>query len=162
MDKNTRGPKPQTHCKFGHELTDDNVVQMYAKNGTKNGRRCKKCIAEDQKAYREANPERMYRHRATHQLRRRYGIQSLEERDAILAAQGGKCKACGRSDCHWGKGFQNTWHIDHDHNNPEPNYRGILCATCNLWIGQMRDDPTLLDRLSAYLRNSQVDNVQVT
>jgi recombination endonuclease VII len=152
--KNKRGPKPHTHCKFGHELTPENTVQVYAKNGTKNGRRCKQCIAEDQKAYREANPDRMYRHRIVHQMRTRYGINSLEERDAILAAQGGACAICGTTDCSWRKGFQKAWHIDHKHDGTA-NHRGIICSGCNHTIGRANDNPELLDKMAAYLRSFQ-------
>jgi hypothetical protein len=125
----------KTHCVNGHEMTAENTVQRY-RNGWKDGRKCIACRHVEQAEYRQRNPTMMYRTRIESQMRSRYGIQSLAERDAILAAQGGACAICRRTDCHWGKGFMNTWHIDHDPAKPG-TYRGILCAFCNTALGRL-------------------------
>jgi len=31
--------------------------------------------------------------------------------------------------------------------------RGLLCNSCNLVLGYVKDDPVVLDRLAAYLRH---------
>jgi Recombination endonuclease VII len=68
---------------------------------------------------------------------------------AMLAAQGGRCKLCGRDDCHWGKGFQNVWHVDHVHGTKI--VRGILCAACNMLVGQIEKNLTLSLEAIKYL-----------
>ena len=59
--------KRRTHCKNGHELTDENTYQVFHKNGTKNGRRCRLCTKTDKakeykarkaREYYAANPEK--------------------------------------------------------------------------------------------------------
>ena len=151
-NKYNGGPIKKNVCKYGHSLTD--AVQRYAKNGTKNGRRCTTCRKYQQKVYRENYPEIMYKGRTNFQLRSRYGIESLEERDKILKLQENKCAICGTLDCTWGKGFEKTWHIDHRHNNI-PNHRGILCGRCNLLIGRANDDPALLRKMADYIESYQ-------
>lgn len=42
---------------------------------------------------------------------------------------------------------------DHDHATGKP--RGILCRTCNLALGNMRDKPELLRAAAAYLERSK-------
>lgn len=103
-----------------------------------------------QKRYRDTHPETMYKSRTGHQNRQRYGIQSLEERDAILASQGNACAICSRTDCTWGKGFTGRWHIDHDHDKPG-THRGIICSECNHTLGRLRDDPAFIQKFIDYL-----------
>jgi hypothetical protein len=86
-------------------------------------------------------------------LGRLYGI-TLEDFDAMLAAQGGCCIICNTADPHGG------WAIDHDHSCC-PNIkrlggcgnctRGILCSRCNLMLGNARDNSETLMAGAAYL-----------
>lgn len=41
---------------------------------------------------------------------------------------------------------------DHDHENGEP--RGVLCRTCNIAIGYMKDSPERLESAARYLREA--------
>lgn len=63
---------------------------------------------------------------------KRYGITPAQAEE-LLAAQGGKCACCDRSDPKHAKG----WFIDHDHDTNK--VRGILCAWCNARIGMLGD-----------------------
>jgi hypothetical protein len=75
-----------------------------------------------------------------------YGI-TVDEFDAMLAAQRGRCAICSspepRSNC-W-------WHIDHDHDTG--HVRGLLCGPCNQGIGSLGDDPDRLRLAIAYLED---------
>jgi hypothetical protein len=135
----------KTHCKHGHEFTDENT---YMHDGE---RHCRVCRRECSKDFAKLDPYgSAYRSRIKSQMRSRYGINSIEERDAILAAQGGGCAVCHRTDCTWGKGFNNTWHIDHDHSKPK-THRGILCGYCNLALGRLEPHfQTVLTYLNQY------------
>jgi hypothetical protein len=73
-----------------------------------------------------------------------YGI-SLEEFDALVTAQEGRCAIC-RTDTPGGKG---SWHVDHDH--ATNRIRGLLCHPCNLMLGHAQDDPARLRAAAAYL-----------
>lgn len=96
------------------------------------------------KAYWQSNP------RARKQQRiRKYGL-TLKEYDALLAAQGGKCAICRRSD------FPGPTHfpfIDHCHSTGR--VRGILCANCNHGLGKFKDDPDILIEAYEYIVTSR-------
>ena len=84
---------------------------------------------------------------------RRYGI-TLEQRDALLAAQGGTCALCPAEIGFSGRGFdRSTAHIDHDHATGK--VRGILCASCNTALGRLGDSVESLERAVKYLRGDQ-------
>jgi hypothetical protein len=139
---------------------------FYANKGGRDGRRpeCKTCHLAVRKAKYDANPrpyiervlkwqrenrdaylakQREYKEsgrkaisdRKSH-LKRKYGL-TLEEFDALLAAQGGGCAICGKPD---------PDNVDHDHITGR--VRGILCWNCNVGVGQFEDSE---DRLAAAL-----------
>jgi len=64
-------------------------------------------------------------------LKRRYGI-TVEQRDEMLSAQGGKCALCARvlvPQTHIGpRNIRTEPCVDH---SPEGKVRGILCHACN-------------------------------
>jgi hypothetical protein len=97
-------------------------------------------VAESRRKYRAAHP----RKQANDNLLRRYGI-TIEDRDRMLASQGGCCAACGTP--------VNTslkeWSVDHDH--VTHRVRGILCHHCNVALGMVYDDIEILKFLIEYL-----------
>ncbi len=68
------------------------------------------------------------------------------EVDAMLRDQQGRCAIC-RTDR---PGAADEWCIDHDH--VTGHVRGLLCGSCNLAIGLLKDDPTVLDTAANYIR----------
>lgn len=58
-----------------------------------------------------------------------------------------RCDVCGTTDLP-ANHFQH--HVDHNHETGE--LRGTLCLRCNVAIGAAGDNPLLLERLAAYLR----------
>jgi len=69
----------------------------------------------------------------------RYGID-LDEMDALVRAQGGKCPLCLRAE---------PKHIDHCHSTGK--VRGVLCFNCNGGLGRFEDDPDVMLRAIDYL-----------
>ena len=84
------------------------------------------------------------------QLLKKYGI-TVEQYDALLAAQGGHCALCPATEPGAGR---KRWNIDHDHVTGK--VRGLLCHFCNLLLGHAHDDPELLERAAVYLRASNL------
>lgn len=109
----------KTHCPKGHEYTLENTSL------TKAGSRvCRECNRINLRI----------------QNKKRYGI-SIEEYDAMLFLQEGKCAICKRV-------FNNEVkapHIDHDHmccpgeRSCGKCVRGLLCGKCNSAIGLLED-----------------------
>lgn len=81
-------------------------------------------------------------------LRFRYGI-TLEERDKLLANQGGVCPGCGSRTSGW----KGDWHVDHSYTTGR--VRGILCHSCNTILGRAHDSPNTLRNLIDYLEKQQ-------
>lgn len=106
--------------------------------------------AELAKAYRVRNKDKIkirkaaewrrfkgYKRKCT--LKKLYGI-SVEQFDAMLAAQGGLCAICRTRPA-----------TDTDHSHVSGMVRGILCTRCNLGIGQFAEDPMILKNAIDYL-----------
>lgn len=72
-----------------------------------------------------------------------------EERDQLLEQQNGVCGACGTSE----SGSVKGWHIDHSHVTGV--VRSILCATCNIALGQVNDSQERLYLLIEYLKRHE-------
>lgn len=84
-------------------------------------------------------------------LKRGYGIDAAHYY-RVLEAQQHRCAVCGceASDPARNKG-KKRFNIDHDHTTGQ--VRGLLCSTCNVAIGHLRDSATLLRRAAAYLES---------
>lgn len=140
--------------------------------GGKPTNRCKGCKNAYSKRWREQNvdrtaeytrrrssdPEHLGRKRAymrqryhgmpqserrDRELRRNYGI-SLAEYDEMARQQNGACAICGDAPTDDG-----VLSVDHCHDTSV--VRGLLCPTCNLAIGYMKDSPDNLLAAAAYL-----------
>lgn len=92
---------------------------------------------------------------------KRHGITPDDYR-AMVALQENRCAICGDDQT------DKRLHIDHDHSccsmvNKEQRscgkcIRGLLCGSCNIALGNFRDDPELLDRAAKYLRSWREGN----
>ncbi len=79
-------------------------------------------------------------------LRRKYGI-GVEEYEALARAQGGVCAICNEFTP---TVTHPTLVVDHDHETGA--VRGLLCHSCNVAIGHMRESVEMLQRAIAYLQ----------
>lgn len=128
------GVSPKSHCKHGHDLSSVGVQQYKGVN--KNGRRCMTCAND--------------RH-----IKRRYGLNSIKERNKLLESQGNKCAICETTDARWGQQTGGLiWAVDHKHDGT-CNYRSILCSRCNLALGLLHEDVELMYKFIDYVRQGQ-------
>lgn len=90
------------------------------------------------------NPEAV-RAKARKKYRKKaYGI-SDELWELLLLHSCGRCASCGDQ-------FENTpyaCHIDHDHTTGQ--VRELLCHSCNVALGMLRDDPRRISQLLKYI-----------
>jgi hypothetical protein len=93
-----------------------------------------------QQRYRDKHPGRIEDYR----LRKTYGI-SLAQFNEMVDGQGGRCAICGIRPV--------RLHIDHDHVGGA--IRGLLCINCNMALGLLRDDQSVLLEAVSYLRRGK-------
>ena len=76
-------------------------------------------------------------------LKRRFG-SSLQEYKSLLSKQEGKCAICGKLN-----ESIKSLHLDHCHKSG--NIRGLLCANCNIGLGNFFDNRAFLFQAIEYL-----------
>lgn len=87
--------------------------------------------------------------RKDYNLRKRYGV-TLEQFNAILAAQGNVCAVC--------KEGNKVFCLDHNHKTLK--VRGILCLACNLRVvGGARDQDWKIVNAALYVTDPPADLV---
>ena len=118
----------------------------------------KKRAAEQQAAWNKAHPEngraaqRRYRERYPERVTKRKAMFGVSESEfsSKLTCQGNRCAICGTDNL----GSDRGWNFDHDHSKApkdKSGHRGILCRSCNLMLGNAKDDPIILKAAIEYL-----------
>ena len=129
--------------KQGHGIWCKDCVTSYRKQHYLDN---KSKINAQSKAYHESHKEET----SARGKRRRFTQYGLTKEDfvSLLETQNYKCAVCEDGLSLEGK----STHIDHNHKTGE--VRGILCPSCNLGIGKLKDNPDILDAAAAYLRKN--------
>lgn len=81
----------------------------------------------------------------TRNLRDQYEI-TPEQWDQLFKSQGGKCASCGDVPPEDAK---RRFHVDHNHDTG--SVRGILCHSCNVALGHLKESHSRIRSLLAYL-----------
>jgi hypothetical protein len=79
----------------------------------------------------------------------KYGL-SIEDHTRMLQEQNYCCAACGVKFSSEGGKKGTVACVDHDHTTDD--VRELLCASCNLILGQSNDEVSRLEKLIAYLK----------
>lgn len=111
---------------------------------------------KDADLYRPACKECSNQIRAERQLEtivKSHGI-SVEQFEAMLARQGGVCAICKRPQT-----VKRRRRLSIDHCHKTGVIRGLLCDQCNTGIGNLREDPAVLQAAIEYLRKMGVHHV---
>ena len=119
----------------GRHKPDEDFPRNRA-NRSKRATYCKPCHNEISRR----NREKHHGSGRQFQLRRRYGLDSVEVEWLILR-QDGVCAVCRKA---------RAAHVDHDHTTGI--VRGVLCFKCNRGLGVFEDDLALLRKAQGYLR----------
>jgi hypothetical protein len=112
---------------------------------------CRKTLA-----YYYKNKEKISQRNLFYHIQKKYGINK-EKFIALLNSQNGKCKICEVNLRLSGKIGGDKFNIDHDHTCCAANkscgkcIRGILCGSCNMGLGSMKDNSNLLRLAANYL-----------
>lgn len=116
---------------------EDKPLSAFNKSKRTSGQ-CKKCFAAYMREYRAKTPGWKKKKRAW-DLKRNYGM-TTEDYDSLYKAQNGRCAIC---EC------KCQLVVDHDHNTGD--VRGLLCSTCNVGLGMLKEDPQIATSLVRYL-----------
>jgi hypothetical protein len=81
--------------------------------------------------------------------KKRYGVTEAMFQH-MLVEQEGRCYICGRGEIREIGGVVVPLSVDHNHETGQ--VRRLLCHRCNLMIGQAEENPAILDKAAAYLR----------
>lgn len=101
------------------------------------------CGACYRRAYAQQNPDRIL----SIDLKSKYGI-TLEQYNEMLNSQGGVCAVC-----HNPPSESKRLAVDHNHKTGE--VRALLCSKCNCALGQLNEDPELIQALLVYIKAHQ-------
>lgn len=95
------------------------------------------------RAYQKAHPEARY----GSEIKRHYGC-TLEQYNAMLIAQQGKCAICDT--LHNPAVKKGRLYVDHCHKTKK--IRALLCSACNCMLGYAKDDTRIMLEAVAYLK----------
>lgn len=155
--KGWKHKNPKTHCKYGHEFTEENT---YTPPGTKK-RCCRICRLNSTSKYVENNRETVNRNKrsrrstVTKEQRRKENLRQIgwtvEIFNVQLETQEGKCAICKKALTFEDKITGSRACADHLHTKP-PKPRGILCTNCNLGIGNLQENYEIMEAAIAYVK----------
>jgi hypothetical protein len=131
--------KAKTHCKRGHPRTPENVDSHGA---------CKICKPELKRVWLEKNPD--HDSRAADHKKQGWTTDLIEK---VRIEQNGLCAVC-KNVLTRGKITGSRECLDHEHtaSSIPPVPRGILCSNCNIAIGLLQDNSSVVDSAANYLR----------
>lgn len=133
------------------------MARDWAKYKSENAERIRAVNRETAARNRAANPERYKQRRRESYHRTRAAVRDRRieklfgvSPDLYLLVeqeQEGVCAICRQP-----QNAHNTDKLSVDHNHVTGEFRGLLCAKCNLGLGQFEDDPERLAAAITYLR----------
>jgi hypothetical protein len=106
--------------------------------------RCKECDKARKRKERITRDHHLINRRRN--LKREYGL-TLEDYDKMLKVQNGKCAICNGEN----PIYKGNLCVDHCHTTGK--IRGLLCHSCNLTLGYMKDSKDRLKNAIKYLEN---------
>lgn len=122
--------------------TCSKCLQEKEKDGfPKVGLICSSCKAEYTRRWRKKNPKKS---QCLH-YRRNFNI-TLEEYNRMLSLQNNCCAICG---IHETSAPRQKLFVDHCHRTGK--VRELLCSWCNIAIGNLREDPTIIYKAIEYV-----------
>lgn len=141
-------------CKKRLSLGTFNKTKITSKNKLGRQHYCKKC----QLKYSQENPEKwkMYREKVSSEQTRKFKLKhkyniTIEDYDRMFEEQHGYCAVCGKSEIE--KHQSGTiLRLAVDHNHKTGKIRRLVCRSCNLMLGNAKEDINILVKAIEYLK----------
>ena len=129
---------------------DEKRRKDYAKNPEKSKEASRKYYHENKKDDPEYRAH-MKVYSREYRMKTKFGL-TVEQVNEMAEAQGGKCAICCKRPRPKQVAYiESPWHVDHDHKTGK--VRGLLCNRCNLMLGHVDDDVTILQTAIEYLNS---------
>ena len=112
----------------------------------------REAMIESKRRWRQAHLDEVAERSKSYRLEQKYSL-SVEEYDALLAAQGVVCAICGQPETARHRGKVRALAVDHDHNTGQ--VRGLLCSACNKAVERVDTVPDWSRRVARYLRKAR-------
>jgi hypothetical protein len=179
MPDNTEETRRAIVSAYNREYAAKNREKIAARNRERYAKNREKLLAQSKarvKAWVEANPEARKEHKRRYREKNREKLQQAhfdyirdengemtDQYKARLEVKTAKWRqgledVAGRPPplvcdvCQMPPDPGRRLHFDHCHTNG--HFRGWLCRSCNLALGNVQDDPILLRKLAAYLESN--------
>jgi hypothetical protein len=126
---------------------EKSVSEFWPRGGRQKGQvdsYCKPCANERKKIWDDDNKYR----RKLVLIKNLYGIDE-EEYVGLINRAAGRCESCGDP-------FIGSWkdQMNVDHNHTTGVVRGMLCSSCNIALGLLKEDEIRIEKLLSYLRRT--------
>lgn len=127
-----------TTCKVSKKLTEFHKHKKckYGVNSV-----CKICDSIESRNWREKNKELIPTKKRNYLMKARYGT-TVENYELMFQRQGGICLICKKSQ---------KRRLDVDHSHKTGKIRGLLCRRCNIALGLLDDNVSIIKNLINYL-----------
>jgi hypothetical protein len=157
MNQNTN----KTHCVRGHEFIPENTYKFESSG---NRRLCRQCALDRSKNTTKEQRDRRNKQKKearksiTKIQKRELNLKqigwTLERFEKELKKQKSKCAICKKKLTFEDRITGSRACADHIHSVP-PKPRGILCANCNLGIGNLKENCRIMKAAIAYVEKYQ-------
>lgn len=132
----------------GHRFCRIDETKLYSKDNVYwSATKENKEHATYQRIWRSKNPE----YGLAAGLKRYFGL-TVDDYERMWNEQNGKCKICDKPETASSIDSRRTRRLAVDHCHASKKIRSLLCAQCNSGLGNFRDDPELLEKAAAYIR----------
>lgn len=132
--------------RFTREQIAARKAAYYRKHKDRDEHKRKKYYEDNKDKIKKRSKDSYYKCKGDY-LMENYGI-SIEVYNEMRRLQNNKCLICGNT-------FDNKTVVACvDHNHTTGKVRGILCRTCNIGIGNLKDDISLLAMAIKYLEKN--------
>lgn len=140
MKRCTKCGKYKKNNAFYKDKTKKNKLSTY----------CQVCSKVKERTKRKLQPHKTKLTDWQYFLKKNYDI-TPEEYNRMLKSQNGVCAICGEPEIQIDKrsNVKRRLAIDHDHKTGE--IRGLLCIRCNVFVGRIDNNPTVLQSVIHYL-----------
>lgn len=105
-------------------------------------------VLTNRRKWRANNPDKLKEEK----LKARFGM-TLNQFNDLIRQQNNCCGICGEKFDEIPNSAKCPC-VDHDHDPEVKKIRGLLCHTCNSGIGGLHDDPILIEKAIAWIKNS--------